>query len=56
MKFGEQIRQLHQKKGWTLRELAAQVAVGFTYLGRIENGRLNYGDPSNALIHRLARH
>jgi transcriptional regulator with XRE-family HTH domain len=27
VKFGEQIRQLHQKKGWTLRELAAQVGV-----------------------------
>ena len=35
--------------------MAEQVDVGFTYLSRVENGRLNYGDyPSNALIHRLA--
>lgn len=29
--------------------------VGFTYLSRVENERLNFGDyPSDALIHRLA--
>ena len=55
MKFGDRVRQLRQEKGWTLRDLAAQVDVGFTYLSRIENERLNYGDyPSDALIHRLA--
>ena len=55
MKFGETVRQLRQEKGWTLRDLAAQVDVGFTYLSRIETERLNYGDyPSDALIHRLA--
>jgi transcriptional regulator with XRE-family HTH domain len=27
VKFSEQIRHLRQKKGWTLRELAAQVGV-----------------------------
>jgi transcriptional regulator with XRE-family HTH domain len=33
-----------------LRDLAAEVGVGFTYLSRIENERLNYGDyPSDAL-------
>lgn len=31
------------------------VAVGFTYLSRVENERLNFGDyPSDDLIHRLA--
>ena len=55
MKFGERVRALRHAKGWTLRDLAAQVDVGFTYLSRIENERLNYGDyPSDALIHRLA--
>jgi transcriptional regulator with XRE-family HTH domain len=39
----------------TLRDLSAVVGVGFAYLSRIENGRLNYGDyPSEALIARLA--
>jgi len=55
MKFGETLRQLRQNKGWRLRDLAARVDVGFTYLSRIENERLTYGDyPSDALIHRLA--
>jgi transcriptional regulator with XRE-family HTH domain len=55
MTFGNRIRRLRQEKGWTLRDLAAKVGVGFTYLSRVENERLNYGDyPSDALIHRLA--
>jgi len=55
MTFGERVRELRHDKGWSLRDLAEQVGVGFTYLSRVENGRLNYGDyPSNALIHRLA--
>ena len=55
MTFGERVRELRNAKGWSLRDLAEQVDVGFTYLSRVENGRLNSGDyPSNALIHRLA--
>lgn len=55
MKFGPRIRELRHEKGWSLRELAAKVDVGFTYLSRVENERLNFGDyPSDALIHRLA--
>jgi len=55
MNFGERVRELRQKKAWTLRDLAEKVGVGFTYLSRVENERLNYGDyPSDALIHRLA--
>jgi len=55
MRFGDRVRDLRQEKKWTLRDLAAKVGVGFTYLSRVENERLNYGDyPSDALIHRLA--
>lgn len=55
MTFGERIRELRHERGWTLRTLAAKVEVGFTYLSRVENGRLNFGDyPSNELIQRLA--
>lgn len=55
MKFGQRIRELRHDKGWSLRDLAAKVDVGFTYLSRVETGRLNFGDyPSDALIHRLA--
>ena len=53
--FGKQVRQLRHIKGWSLRDLAEKVGVGFTYLSRVENERLNFGDyPSDALIHRLA--
>ena len=55
MKFGERVRQLRSAKSWSLRDLADRVGVGFTYLCRVENERLNFGDyPSDALIHRLA--
>lgn len=53
--FGQRIRELRQAKKWTLRELAPKVGVGFTYLSKVENGKLDFGDyPSEALIHRLA--
>jgi transcriptional regulator with XRE-family HTH domain len=55
MTFGTKVRQLRREKGWSLRDLAAKVDVGFTYLSRVENERLNFGDyPSDSLIHRLA--
>lgn len=55
MTFGTTVRQLRHAKGWSLRDLAEKVDVGFTYLSRVENERLNFGDyPSDALIHRLA--
>lgn len=53
--FGMRVRQHRHAKGWSLRDLAEKVGVGFTYLSRVENERLNFGDyPSDALIHRLA--
>ena len=56
MRFGERLRELRRAKGFTLRDLAAKVGVGFTYLSRAENERLQYGDyPSNALIDKLAK-
>lgn len=55
MTFGDRVRELRNAKEWSLRDLAARVDVGFTYLSRVENEHLNYGDyPSDALIHRLA--
>ena len=55
MTFGKRIRELRKAKGLTLRDLESLVGVGFTYLSRVETGRLNFGDyPSEALIHKLA--
>jgi transcriptional regulator with XRE-family HTH domain len=40
----------------TLRDLAPLVGVGFTYLSKVENGKLDFGEyPSDALIRRLSK-
>lgn len=55
MTFGERIRELRQAKQLTLRDLAAKVGVGFTYISKIENHKLEEGHgPSEKLIHKLA--
>ncbi len=55
MTFGERIRELRQGKKLTLRDLAADVNVTFTYLSKIENQKLSYGEfPSEEMILKLA--
>lgn len=55
MTLGEKIRELRQAKQLTLRELAAKVGVGFTYISKIENHKLEEGHgPSENLLHKLA--
>ena len=55
MIFGERIRELRQAKQLTLRDLEAKVGVGFTYISKIENHKLEEGHgPSEKLIHKLA--
>ncbi len=53
--FGRRIRNLRQAKRYSLRALAPLVGVGFTYLSKVERGRLDFGEvPSASLIRRLA--
>lgn len=53
--LGKHIRELRKARGLTLRVLADRVGVGFTYLSKIENEKLEEGHaPSERLIHRLA--
>lgn len=53
--FGDRIRELRKAKGYSLRQLAPLVGVGFSYLSKVERGRLDFGgSPSESLIHRLA--
>lgn len=55
MKLGLRLRELRKNKGYTLRELAAKVDVGFTYLCKIETGKLDPGHtPSDRLLESLA--
>jgi transcriptional regulator with XRE-family HTH domain len=54
-KFGDRIRELRNAKGYTLRQLAPLVGVGFSYLSKVENSKLDFaGSASESLIHRLA--
>ena len=56
MTFGERVRHLRKAKALTLRVLAGRVGVNFTYLSKIENGKLDFGDyPGEGLIRRLAK-
>lgn len=56
MSFGSRIRELRRAKNLTLRALAAKLKVTFTYLSKIENQRLSFGEfPSDDLIVKLAK-
>jgi transcriptional regulator with XRE-family HTH domain len=55
LKFGQRIRQLRNQKRRGQPALAALVGVNFTYISKIENEKLDFGDyPSEELILRLA--
>jgi transcriptional regulator with XRE-family HTH domain len=55
MRFGERIRQLRTVSGFSQRALGERVGVSFTYISKVENGKLDFGDyPSEDLIRRLA--
>jgi HTH-type transcriptional regulator, competence development regulator len=40
--FGSRLRVLRHEKGFTLRQLADLTALDFTYLSKVENGRVPY--------------
>jgi transcriptional regulator with XRE-family HTH domain len=53
MKFGQRLRQMRKEKELTLRELAQAAGIDFTYLSKIENGRIPY-TPAADTIRQLA--
>jgi transcriptional regulator with XRE-family HTH domain len=56
MTFGERIRELRKAKNLTLRDVAKKVKVNFTYISKIENHKLDFGEfPSEDLIRKLAK-
>src|SRR5438477_11862479 len=56
MKFGQKIRQLRKAKALTLRDVASEVEINFTYLSKIANGKFDFSDyPSEKLIRKLAK-
>lgn len=56
MTFGERIRQLRKAMNLSQRDLATMVKVSFTYISKIENEKLDFGDyPSEELIVKIAK-
>jgi transcriptional regulator with XRE-family HTH domain len=53
MTFGERLRQLWRARQMNQRTLAARVGIDFTYLSKLENGRMD--PPAAETIVRLAR-
>jgi HTH-type transcriptional regulator, competence development regulator len=55
MRFGDRVRALRSAMGLSQRALGERVGVSFTYISKVENGKLDFGDyPSEDLIRRLA--
>ena len=52
MNFGERVRELRKEQGMSQRELADRAGIDFTYLSKIENGRME--PPSEEVIRRVA--
>ncbi len=52
MDFGSRIRQLRKSKKISLRDFADQIHVDFTYLSKIENGKVE--PPSEEKIRSIA--
>lgn len=54
-RFGEQIRELRKARNLGQRALGQMVGVSHTYVSKIENEKLDFGDyPSEELILRIA--
>ena len=51
--FGDHLRGLRKQAGLSQRELAAQAGIDFTYLSKIENGRVD--PPGEATMRAIAR-
>ena len=55
MQFGPRVRKLREARGFTQRELADRLNVSVSYISKVENERLHFGDyPSEKFIHKLA--
>ena len=52
MTFGERLRELRLDKKVNQRDLASRVGIDFTYLSKLENGRMP--PPATATIARLS--
>lgn len=55
MKFGQRVRDLRLGSGLTQQELADRLKVSVSYISKVENEKLHFGDyPSEKFVHKLA--
>jgi transcriptional regulator with XRE-family HTH domain len=52
MEFGEVLRELRAKNGLSIKRLAPELGVTYSYLSKLENGETR---PSADLVGRIAR-
>ena len=55
MQFGQRVRELRDQQGFTQKELAERLSVSVSYISKVENDNLHFGDyPSEKFIHKLS--
>lgn len=55
MQFGDRVRELRVLRGLTQQVIADRMSVSVSYISKVENGKLHFGDyPSEKFIHKLA--
>ena len=55
MKFGQRVRELRLGRSLTQSTLAERMNVSVSYISKVENGKLHFGDyPSEKFIRTLA--
>lgn len=55
MQFGQKVRELRVARGLTQQVVADHLSVSVSYISKVENGKLHFGDyPSEKFIHKLA--
>jgi transcriptional regulator with XRE-family HTH domain len=55
MRFGNRVRSLRVQRGMTQQLLAQKLCVSVSYISKVENETLHFGDyPSEKFIHKLS--
>lgn len=55
MQFGQRVKALRLHRNFTQQALADSMSVSVSYISKVENGKLHFGDyPSEKFIHKLA--
>ena len=53
MSFGEVLKDLRTKKGLSIKKLAPEVGLNYTYISKLENSKVN---PSPKVVKKISRY